>query len=81
MRATTGPLGAGPRVANYSNAVVERVRAGVLFDDVEDAIDQATDLTPDQQSALWLLAYSLRDRNDQQRDAWAHLAAVQEPMA
>jgi hypothetical protein len=81
MRATTaGPLGAGPRVANYSDAVAERIKAGESFRRIEDAIDQATDLTADQQSALWLLAFSLRDQNEQQRDAWAHLAAVQGAM-
>jgi hypothetical protein len=78
MRATTaGPLGAGPFVASYGRAVTERIRAGEPFGDVEDAIDRSTDLTMDQQSALWLLAFSLRDHGEQLRDAWAHLAAVQ----
>jgi hypothetical protein len=31
----------------------------------------------DQRAALWLFAFSLRDRDEQQRDARAHLAAVQ----
>jgi hypothetical protein len=30
----------------------------------------------EQKAALWLLAFSLRDRDEQQRDARAHLAAL-----
>jgi hypothetical protein len=52
------------------------MEAGEAFGDVEDAIDQITDLNDDQKSALWLWAFSLRDANHQQRDALSHLAAV-----
>lgn len=63
-------------LAGYRDRVTELVRAGVRFADVENAIDEARDLTMDQKAALWLLAFSLRDRDEQQRVAWAHVAAV-----
>ena len=52
------------------------MEAGEPFGDVEDSINEITDLNEDQKAALWLLAFSLRDRTQQQRDALAHLAAV-----
>jgi hypothetical protein len=64
-------------LAGYRDAVTELVSAGEPFGVVEDAIDRVTDLTADAKAALWLFAFSLRDRDEQQRDAWAHLAAVQ----
>ena len=63
-------------LAGYRERVTELVRAGERFADVENAIDEARDLTMDQKAALWLLAFSLRDRDEQQRVAWAHVAAV-----
>ena len=63
-------------LAGYRDRVTELVRAGVRFADVENAIDEARDLTMNQKAALWLLAFSLRDRDEQQRVAWAHVAAV-----
>jgi hypothetical protein len=63
-------------LAGYRDRVTELVRAGERFADVENAIDEARDLTMDQKAALWLLAFSLRDRDEQQRVAWAHVAAV-----
>ena len=63
-------------LAGYRERVSELVRAGERFADVENAIDEARDLTMDQKAALWLLAFSLRDRDEQQRVAWAHVAAV-----
>ena len=63
-------------LAGYRDRVTELVKAGVRFADVENAIDEARDLTMDQKAALWLLAFSLRDRDEQQRVAWAHVAAV-----
>jgi hypothetical protein len=63
-------------LAGYRDRVTELVGAGERFADVEKAIDEAHDLTTDQKAALWLLAFSLRDRDEQQRVAWAHVAAV-----
>lgn len=73
MRATH----AEPSVASYRDAVTELVKAGEPFGDIEEAIDEIVDLRLDQKAALWLLAFSLRDRPEQQRDAHAYLAAVQ----
>jgi hypothetical protein len=53
------------------------ISAGEPFGDVERAIDGVVELTTDQKAALWLFAFSLRDQDEQQRDARAHLAAVQ----
>lgn len=64
-------------LASYRDAVTELVRAGEPFGDVEDAIDEVDDLSMDQKAALWLFAFSLRDRHEQQREARAHLAAVE----
>jgi hypothetical protein len=64
-------------LAAYRDAVTELVRARQPFGDIEEAIEDATELTMDQKAALWLLAFSLRDQADQQRDAHAHLAALQ----
>jgi hypothetical protein len=64
-------------LASYRDAVAELVAAGEPFGDVEQAIDAIRDLTTDQKAALWLFAFSLRDRSEQMRDARAHLAAVE----
>jgi hypothetical protein len=66
-----------PSVARYRDAVVELMETGETFGDVEDAIDEIVYLTLDQKAALWLFAFSLRDRDEQQEDARAHLAAVE----
>jgi hypothetical protein len=66
-----------PALDSYRDAVTELIRAGEPFDAVEEAIDEVVDLTHDQKAALWLFAFSLRDRADQEHDARAHLAAVQ----
>ena len=71
MSAQSSPLTA------YRDRVAEWVGQGRSFGDVEDAIDEAADLTTDQKAALWLFAFSLRDPAVQQLDAQAHLAAVQ----
>jgi hypothetical protein len=63
-------------LAGYRDEVTELVKAGEPFGDVEDAIDEVADLSMDQKAALWLFAFSLRDRDEQQRDARAHLAAA-----
>jgi hypothetical protein len=71
MRAQSSPLTA------YRDRVAEWIGRGQPFGDVEDAIDEAADLTTDQKAALWLFAFSLRDPAVQQLDAQAHLASVQ----
>jgi|1186.fasta_scaffold277242_2 hypothetical protein len=64
-------------LASYRDAITQLVKAGEFFGDIEEAIDGATDLTRDEKAALWLLAFSHRDQAAQQRDAHAHLAALQ----
>jgi hypothetical protein len=66
----------GNALTSYRDAVSGLIGAGEPFDDVEQAIDRVVELTTDQKAALWLFAFSLRDQDDQQRDARAHLAAV-----
>ena len=65
-----------PALASYRDAVTELIKAGEPFGEVEEAIDQVADLTQDENAALWLVAFSLRDLSEQQSDAQAHLAAV-----
>jgi hypothetical protein len=65
-----------PALAGYRHTVTERITAGEPFGYVEDAIDAADDLSMDEKAALWLFAFSLRPTDDQQRDAWARLAAL-----
>ena len=67
-----------PALASYRDSVTELIEAGESFDNVEDAIDAAADLTMLQKAALWLFAFSLRDPAEQRRDARAHLTAIQE---
>ena len=64
-------------LASYRDAVTELMDTGETFNDVEDAIDEIDALTLDQKAALWLFAFSLRDREVQQLEARAHLAAVE----
>jgi hypothetical protein len=64
-------------LAGYRDEVTELIQAGESFGGVEDAIDGLADLTMEEKAALWLLAFSLRDRDEQQRDARAHLAALE----
>ena len=64
-------------LAGYRDVVAVLVESGEPFGDVEDAIDDLADLTMDQKAALWLFAFSLRDQDEQQRDARAHLTALQ----
>ena len=66
-----------PALAGYRDAVVELIRAGEPFGDVEYAIDEVVDLTRDQKAALWLLAFSLLDPSERQPDGRTHLTAVQ----
>ena len=64
-------------LSSYREAVTELLDAGERFGEVEDAIDEAPDLTQDERAALWLFAFSLRDPAEQQLEARAHLAALQ----
>jgi hypothetical protein len=48
---------------------------GKTFSDVEDVID-ASDISTVHKAALWLLAWSLRDVEQQRHDARLTLAAV-----
>jgi hypothetical protein len=67
----------GNALTRCRDAVKDLINAGESFGDVEQAIDGVVGITMDQKAALWLFAFSLRDQDDQQRDARAHLAAVQ----
>jgi len=64
-------------MASYRDAVTELFEAGEPFSDIEVAIDEVADLSMDEKATLWLFAFSLRDRDEQQRDARAHLAVLQ----
>ena len=66
-----------PTLVVHRDAVTELIESGERFGDVEEAIDELAELTLDEKAALWLFAFSLRDRDEQQRAARAHLAAVQ----
>jgi len=66
----------GSALAGYRDDVAERMEMGEAFGDIEDAIDGLPDLTTDQKAALWLFAFTLRERGQHQRDAGAHLLAV-----
>jgi hypothetical protein len=67
---------AEPAMARYRDSVTELMEAGERFGAVEDAIDAAANLSEEAKAALWLLAFSMRDRCDQLRDARAHLVAL-----
>lgn len=66
----------GSPLASYRDRITERIRAGESFGDIEDAIDGFADLTTDQKAALWLVAFTLRDRGKRQSESGAHLLAV-----
>jgi hypothetical protein len=55
-----------------------RMVRGDRFSDVEDAID-ASALSADEKSALWLLAWSYVNWRAQRREARAHLATFAAP--
>ena len=66
----------GPAFASHRGSVTELIEAGEPFGQIEEAIDEAADLTIDEKAALWLLAFSRCDRADQYRTV-ARLAVVQ----
>ncbi|MFL5518190.1 MAG: hypothetical protein ACJ8DJ_18690 [Gemmatimonadales bacterium] len=51
-----------PATASYRDAVTELIRAGEPLGEVEEAVDGVGDLTPDEKAALWLFAFSVRER-------------------
>ena len=65
-----------PALASYRDAVTKLIAEGTPLGDIEDAINAHAGLTEDQKAALWLFAFSLRDRSERQRDARAHLSTV-----
>jgi hypothetical protein len=60
---------------HYQDEVEGLMAANVPFAQVEDAINN-TDLADDAKSALWLLAWSLREPSIQQEDARLTLAMI-----
>jgi hypothetical protein len=52
------------------------MEAAEPFGVVEDLIERSAELTEDSKAALWLFAFSRRDRADQMRAVQAHLASV-----
>jgi ABC-type transporter Mla MlaB component len=65
-----------PLATDLSQEQVEAMmEQGATFSEVEDVID-ASELSSVHKAALWLLAWSLRDVEEQRRDARLTLAAV-----
>ncbi len=65
-----------PLVLDQSQEQVEAMmEQGTTFSDVEDVID-ASELSTVHKAALWLLAWSLRDVDEQRQDARLTLLAV-----
>ena len=63
-------------IFDHSEAQVEgMMEQGTAFSDVEHAIDNA-ELSTEHKAALWLLAWSLREKRHQRQDARLLLAAV-----
>ena len=60
-------------IAGHWEEVERRLSAGESFDSVEDVIDKAR-LTEEEKAALWLFAWSMRDRRAQQRETRGLLA-------
>ena len=68
--------GSAPLSFDQSQEQVEAMmEQGTAFSDVEDVID-ASELSTVRKAALWLLAWSLRDVEQQRLDARLTLAAV-----
>ncbi len=67
----SAPLG----VDQSEQQVEAMMERGTTFSDVEDVID-ASELSTVHKAALWLLAWSLRDVDQQRQDARLTLAAV-----
>ena len=77
-----GPSHVHPALAGFRDTVTELTEGGSALRDVEDAINAQPALTEDQRAALWLFAFSLRDRSEKRRQARDVLAiAVEVPRA
>jgi hypothetical protein len=64
-----------PSVETVRLDVERRMQRGERFGDVEDIIN-ASDLSADEKSALWLLGWSYVHPRAQRREANAHLARL-----
>jgi hypothetical protein len=64
-----------PGLAECQADIAGRMEAGQPFDEVEEVIELA-DMSEDQKAALWLMAFCMRDRRDQQRDVRGYLTLV-----
>jgi hypothetical protein len=69
------PAHGGLSYDSYRDGVAHLVDAGEPFGEVEEAIEHA-ELAQDQKAALWLLAFSKRDRSVEGRDERATLVGV-----
>jgi hypothetical protein len=73
-----GPGHLRPALAGFREQVTALTVEGRPFSEVEDAIDTQRALTEDQRAALWLFAFSLRDRSEKRRQARDLLAVAVE---
>jgi hypothetical protein len=73
-----GPGHVRPALAGFRDEVTALTVEGCPLGDVEDAINAQSALTEDQKAALWLFAFSLRDRSEKRRQAQALLAVAVE---
>ena len=73
-----GPGHVRPALAGFREQVRALTVEGCPFGEVEDAINAQPALTEDQKAALWLFAFSLRDRSEKRRQARALLAVAVE---
>ena len=70
------PARVRPALAGFRDKVKELTEEGLPLGDVQVAIDAQPALTEDQKAALWLFAFSLRDRSEKQRQARALVAVA-----
>ena len=73
-----GSAGVRPVLAGFRDNVMELTEQGVPLDEIQYAIDGQAKLTEDQKAALWLFAFSMRDRSEQRRQARALFAVMAE---
>jgi hypothetical protein len=62
--------------ASCRDHVTGLIEAGAPFAVVENAIDERADLTEEGKAALWLFAFSMRDRDEPLERARAHPPAA-----
>jgi hypothetical protein len=65
-----------PALARCRDSITALMKAGEPFGAVEDLIERSAELTEDSKAALWLFAFSRRERGEQMRVVEAQLAAV-----